>query len=114
MDNIKRYLTRELPVPLERLTELALDLRWSWSHASDVLWRTIDPELWEATANPWLIMESTSRERLEELAGDEEFRVELERQLKEREDSLTGATWFDGLADKDSLNLVANFSMEFG
>ncbi|MEJ2479175.1 MAG: alpha-glucan family phosphorylase [Acidihalobacter sp.] len=114
MDNIKRYLTRELPPSLERLTELALDLRWSWSHASDVLWRTIDPDLWEATANPWLIMESTSRERLEELAQDEEFRVELERQLKEREDNLKETTWFDGLADKETLNLVANFSMEFG
>ena len=51
MDNIKRYLTRELPPQLERLTELALDLRWSWSHASDMLWHTIDPELWEATGN---------------------------------------------------------------
>jgi starch phosphorylase len=114
MDNIKRYLTRELPSPLDRLTELALDLRWSWSHSSDALWRTIDPELWEATSNPWLIMESTSRERLEELAQNDQFRAELERQLTEREENLNETTWFDSLSDGDTLNLVAYFSMEFG
>lgn len=114
MNNMKRYLTRELPAPLERLTELALDLRWSWSHASDVLWRTIDPDLWEATGNPWLIMESTSRERLDERAGDEAFRAELDKQLREREESLQEATWFDALTDNSELNLVAYFSMEFG
>lgn len=114
MDNIKRYLTRELPSQLERLTELALDLRWSWSHASDMLWHTIDPELWEATGNPWLIMESTSRERLEELANDDGFRDELERQLQERTESLEETTWFDDLAGRGTLNLAAYFSMEFG
>ena len=33
------FLPRRLPDGLETLTELALDLRWTWSHASDALWR---------------------------------------------------------------------------
>jgi CheY-like chemotaxis protein len=37
---------------LELLAELALDLRWTWSHASDALWQTLDPELWELTITP--------------------------------------------------------------
>jgi starch phosphorylase len=33
------------------LTELALDLRWTWNHPTDDVWRELDPELWEATQN---------------------------------------------------------------
>ena len=43
-----------LPEGLEGLAELALDLRWSWNHAADKLWKYIDPELWSMTSNPWL------------------------------------------------------------
>lgn len=115
MNDYRRYLTRgDLPSPLSRLTELALDLRWSWSHASDVLWETIDPELWAATANPWLILETVSRDRLESLAADPAFRAELERQLAEREDNLNGPTWFGELDADGHLGTVAYFSMEFG
>ena len=27
------------------LFELALDLRWSWDHSADEVWRQLDPEL---------------------------------------------------------------------
>jgi starch phosphorylase len=49
---IPLLLTRHLPKPLEDLATLALDLRVTWSHLGDTLWRTINPELWEATQNP--------------------------------------------------------------
>ena len=26
--------------------EIGLDLRWSWSHSSDLLWERMDPEIW--------------------------------------------------------------------
>lgn len=114
MNDLKPYLPRELPSALAPLADLALDLRWSWNHASDALWRTIDPDLWEATGNPWLIMQSASGERLEELAGDGPFLAEFERMIKEREDSLNAPTWFSGIDPQDELGLVAYFSMEFG
>ena len=31
------------------LTELALDLRWSFNHSTDKLWERLDPELWDLT-----------------------------------------------------------------
>ncbi|OBS10526.1 alpha-glucan family phosphorylase [Acidihalobacter prosperus] len=114
MNGFQRYLTRSLPDELARLTELALDLRWSWSHASDALWETLDPELWAATGNPWLILESVSRDRLDRLALDPAFRAELDRQLNEREASLSGPTWFDGIEGGDDTGTIAYFSMEFG
>jgi Protein of unknown function (DUF3417) len=36
----------------DTLVDLALDLRWSWSHMEDKLWEPLDPELWELTHNP--------------------------------------------------------------
>ncbi len=44
-----------LPMEVEgfdSLAQLALDLRWSWNHATDHVWRRLDPELWELTHNP--------------------------------------------------------------
>jgi starch phosphorylase len=44
-----------LPTEIEgfdSLAELALNLRWSWNHASDEVWRQLDPEVWEITHNP--------------------------------------------------------------
>ncbi|HXE97752.1 MAG TPA: DUF3417 domain-containing protein [Dongiaceae bacterium] len=30
----------------DSLVELALDMRWSWNHATDEVWRQLDPVLW--------------------------------------------------------------------
>jgi starch phosphorylase len=43
---------RLLPPELERLRDLAGDLRWTWSHTADSLWRTVDPAIWERSENP--------------------------------------------------------------
>lgn len=102
------------PTQLNGLIDLALDLRWSWSDTSDVLWRTIDPQLWDKTANPWLILQTVSTQRLRELATDADFIAELNRQLGVRAQSLSGPIWFDTVADRADLQRVAYFSMEFG
>jgi glycogen phosphorylase len=54
---MKHTLSRPLPEPLLPLVPLALDLRWAWSHAGDRLWRRLHAELWERTANPWLMLQ---------------------------------------------------------
>ncbi len=49
------YFLRPLPEPLAGLAELALDVRWSWNHSADALWRTIDPcALGDVRARPSL------------------------------------------------------------
>ena len=48
----------------DSLAELALDLRWSWNHATDALWRQPDPRLWDLTQNPWVVLQTVSREQL--------------------------------------------------
>ncbi len=42
----------------DSLSELALNLRWSWSHCADALWRQLNPALWELTYNPWAVYRS--------------------------------------------------------
>jgi len=109
-----RYLPRALPGKLQGLAELAVDLRWDWNHSADQLWKSVDEELWAATGNPWLILESVSSRRLEELARDSDFRTELDRQVKKRREHLSQSTWCAEVCKPSELGTVAYFSMEFG
>jgi glycogen phosphorylase len=111
---ISHYLPRTLPERLKGLGTLALDLRWSWNHGADELWRTVDPDLWDATANPWLIIESVADERLVALANDAEFLSMLETQLEERDAHFRSQTWFSRNHEQSFRGQIAYFSMEFG
>ena len=65
-----------LPTEVEgfdSLAELALDMRWSWNHATDGVWRTLDPVLWELTQNPWVVLQTVSRDQLERVLADPTF-----------------------------------------
>jgi len=112
--NPERYLPRSLPLKLKGLTVLALDLRWNWNHSADDLWRKVDPELWKATGDPWLILESISRKRLETLAADADFINELQRQFDYRKAYLSQLSWFEERYGDNKMGTVAYFSMEFG
>jgi len=111
---ISHYLPRALPEPLQGLATLVLDLRWSWHHGADDLWRTVDPELWEVTENPWLLLESVSDQRLTELAVDNRFLSALQEQLAAREEHFHSETWFPAKYDAVLSGQIAYFSMEFG
>ena len=102
-----------LPSGLEPLAELALDLRWTWSHHADDLWRTLDPEAWEATANPWLLLQGLPRERLVAVAADPNFRRDLDRILAVRREYLAAPPALDG-GSGDLAHPVAYFCLEFG
>ena len=104
----------DLPEPLAVLAELALDLRWTWSHAGDDLWRMIHPEVWERTRNPWTLLQDVSRERLETLARDPAFREELRKLIGLRERYLSEPRWYAQHYSAGELERVAYFSMEFG
>jgi glycogen phosphorylase len=114
MDKGLTRLLRPLPQGLEPLAELALDLRWTWSHASDELWQALDSELWELTQNPWVMLQSVSRARLEHLATDSRFTAALAHVVAAHQDYLSQPSWFRQTYPADALHPVAYFSMEFG
>lgn len=94
------------------LTELALDVHWSWNHRGDNLWRQLDPDLWELTHNPWLVLQTVSRERLDALFADTDFNRLVEELLQKKKQTQNDVTWFQKHKDS-SLTCIAYFSMEF-
>ena len=63
----------------EALAELALDLRSSWNHAADPIWKQLDPVLWDVTHNPWAVLQTVSREKLQRSTGrDPAFRNKVD------------------------------------
>jgi glycogen phosphorylase len=107
------YLLPPLPKSLEGLAELALDLRWSWNHTADRLWEYIDSDLWNATGNPWLILQTISASRMKALATDTDFLKQIDAYMMKHQEALRASTWFEKAYTGESFN-IAYFSMEYG
>ncbi len=97
----------------DSLEDLALNLRSSWNHSTDEIWRRIDPELWELTQNPWAVLQAASREKIESLLSDKKFSNFIETLAKKRLDETNSPAWFQDNYSKSSLTCIAYFSMEF-
>jgi starch phosphorylase len=95
------------------LAELALDLRWSWNHATDALWHELDPAHWELTHNPWTLLQTVARERIEQLWSDPAFRQRVEQLLQAKRQAAQSPSWFQEAHPQAPLKCVAYFSMEF-
>src|SRR3984893_5187448 len=95
------------------LAGLALDLRWAFNHSADQLWERIDPELWEQTHNPWVVLQTVSRERLQAVTTEPEFQKLLAEVNRERQAAIRQEGWFQKAHPRSGLTGVAYFSMEF-
>ncbi|MCW9011213.1 alpha-glucan family phosphorylase, partial [Marinobacter sp.] len=93
---------------------IALDLQWSWHHGCDQLWRQLDEEIWEATHNAWLVLNSASAERLQQLAEDPEFLTQYQQQLNRHEAFNQCPTWYSENCGNQLATGVAWFCMEYG
>lgn len=108
------YTTRYLPESLRGLFVLALDLHWTWHHGSDELWRTLDEDTWNATRNAWLVLNSVSGDRLEEVAQDPTFQARYLEQMAAREVFSSASTWYSDSCAPALDRGIAYFCMEFG
>ena len=105
-----------LPTDIEgfdSLAELALDLRWSWNHAADKIWRQLDPALWDLTYNPWAVLQTVSRDQLQRVSADPAFRKSVDDLVQARRQAAKAPAWFQQEHAKSPLTRVAYFSMEF-
>jgi starch phosphorylase len=96
----------------DRITQLAVDLRWTWNHSTDELWRDLEPELWDATRNPWVVLQTASRERLDRLLAEPQFRDRVDAILNRQQEVETSSAWFQQTNPGADL-VTAYFSMEF-
>src|SRR3989441_594073 len=100
-------------IGIEALTELALNLRWSWNRSTDDLWARLDPELWALTHNPWVVLQTVSPSRVQDLLARPDFRERVKDLIDRRHQYLSQPAWYQQAHRQSPLTRVAYFSMEF-
>src|SRR5512136_1932383 len=97
----------------DSLAELALDMSWYWNHSADEVWKQLDPELWELTYNPWVVLQTVSRDQLRTALADPAFREKIDELLQSMRVTAEAPAWFQQHHAQAPLTAVAYFSMEF-
>jgi starch phosphorylase len=85
-------------------------MRSSWNHAGDKVWRLLDPELWE---NPWVVLQTVSRDKLERELAEPSFRENISALLRAKRHATETPAWFQQHHAQAPLTCAAYFSMEF-
>jgi glycogen phosphorylase len=115
---IRRFTVRTvLPEPLAPLGELALNLRWSWHPATQDLFRSVAPQLWEETGqDPIAQLGALSPTQLAQLARDQALVARVREAADDLRDYLTGERWYQRRRAEsgDLPRSIAYFSPEFG
>jgi glycogen phosphorylase/synthase len=102
------YVQSNVPDKLSALKDLANNLWWSWNFEAELLFKRMDPSLWEGVShNPKMLLEMIDYKRLLVLEDDDEFVADLKRI------SDTFNEYMSRPADTTKPS-VAYFSMEFG
>jgi glycogen phosphorylase len=96
----------------ETLKELALDLRWSWNHSADILWKELDPDLWALTRNPWVVLQTVSKKKLQKALSNPKFKRITAELLEAKKARRETPGWFQKVYP-GALTSIAYFSMEF-
>jgi starch phosphorylase len=97
----------------DALAELALDMRWTWDHATDEVWRQLDPVLWEQTHHPCDVLQTVSRDKIRSVLADPAFRKKLNALVRAKKQAEEKPAWFQQTYPQSQLACVAYFSMEF-
>jgi len=88
-------------------------MHWSWNHATDEVWRQLDPELWEITHNPWVVLQTVSRDQIERVLADPVFRKNVDGLVEASRQATDAPAWFQRNHGDAPLTCAAYFSMEF-
>ncbi|BEP11753.1 glycosyltransferase family 1 protein [Acidothermaceae bacterium B102] len=103
-----------LPEPLQPLSTLVMNLRWSWHVASRDLFESMDPQVWAAVnGDPVKLLGAVSPARLAELAADEGFLARLAEAHADLENYLSSDRWYQSLGP-EAPKAIGYFSPEFG
>ncbi len=97
----------------DSLAELALDLRWSWNHCTDEVWRKLDSALWELTQNPWVVLQTVSKDKLKSVLADSTFQKKIDELLQAKRQAVETPAWFQKNHPQSPLKCIAYFSMEY-
>ncbi|MGY1650034.1 alpha-glucan family phosphorylase [Geodermatophilus sp. SYSU D01119] len=115
MRALRRFTVRAaLPEALTPLSQLVMNLRWSWHAETRDLFEALDPDLWRRCGNdPVKVLGEVSAERLATLSTDRRFLRRLTDVVDDLEDYLSAEHWYQSLGP-DAPRSIAYFSAEFG
>ena len=97
----------------DSLAELALDMFSSWNHVTDEIWQQLDPDLWNLTRNPWVVLQTVSHEKIKSVLSDPVFRKTVDELVRSRREEVEAPAWFQQTYPDSTLKCVAYFSLEF-
>lgn len=106
----------QLPKRIEKLSEIANNLWWSWNTEFLRLFQQIDMDLWEqSNKNPVKFLKHVSQERLEEATKNNNFLKEYDKIVSNFEGYMNSKnTWFNKNYPEEKDDLIAYFSAEYG
>ncbi len=104
-----------LPEGLERLRELAYNLRWSWDGDTQALFARLDRGLWNDTLrNPVRLLGEIRQDKLDFAARDEAFLGHYQRVCDRFDAAMERRSWFHKVRPEGNGTCIAYFSMEYG
>jgi len=98
---------------IHALRELAMDLHWSWNHATDKIWKQLDPVLWELTHNPLVVLQTVSKNRIEQVLEDPIVRDIIQELMEAKRQRSVAPAWFQNAYPNSPLRNIVYFSMEY-
>ena len=102
------FFLRHLPDSLKDLEVLSRNLWWCWNESAKELFRSIDPEAWDASGeNPIAMLDKVSLKRYHALEKDREFLARLRSVVDEFNDYMA-------LKTERKSPSIAYFCMEYG
>ena len=106
----------QLPKRIEKLSEIAYNLWWSWNTEFLGLFKQMDIDLWERVEkNPVKFLKLITQEKLEEATQNTEFLKAYDKIVEDFEDYMKSKnTWFAKKYPDNKHDLIAYFSAEYG
>ena len=106
----------QLPKRIEKLSDIAKNLWWSWNKEFLRLFKMLDIDLWETCGkNPVKFLKLVEQSKLEKVTTDNEFLKEYDKIVENFEGYMNSkSTWFSKKYPNHKNDLIAYFSAEYG
>lgn len=106
----------QLPSRINKLSEIANNLWWSWNTEFLKIFKEIDIDLWERVdKNPVKFLKLVSQEKLEQAAINPSILKQYDKMVENFEGYMNSKnTWFSKKYPNNKSDLIAYFSAEYG
>ncbi|WP_281889451.1 alpha-glucan family phosphorylase [Paenibacillus sp. YYML68] len=111
------FPVKSIPLPnaISRLSDIAINLWFSWNDSAKSLFASIDEPLWhQVQHNPVRLLMETKQETLTRLAEDGGFLRRYQQVVQQYDSYMQGETWFKRNYPQHGHQAIAYFSAEFG